>query len=86
MENNFISLYQQTCFYVDLSAKQYGVCINVKDIDRKHEYTEMFRKYIGKDRKRYTKKIFKIMGTIYRGVTKERFTWEEVEEKLFEKM
>lgn len=49
------------------------------------EYTEMFRKYIGKDRKRYTKKIFKIMGTIYRGVTKERFTWEEVEKELFEK-
>ena len=42
MENNFISLYQQTCFYVDLSAKQYGVCINVKDIDRKHEIMENF--------------------------------------------
>lgn len=42
MENIFISLYQQTCFYVNLSTKQYGVCINIEDIDRKNEIMENF--------------------------------------------
>lgn len=37
MEKNFISQYQATGFYVNLPSKQYGVCINIKDIDRKDE-------------------------------------------------
>ncbi len=37
MEKNFISLYQATGFYVNLPSKQYGVCINMKDIDRAEE-------------------------------------------------
>ena len=37
MENNFISEWQQTCFYVNLESKIYGVCINIKDIDKSEE-------------------------------------------------
>lgn len=34
MEKNFISMYQPTCFYVNLPEKQYGVCVNIKDKDK----------------------------------------------------
>lgn len=37
MERNFISPYQATCFYVNIEAKQYGVCVNIKDIDKAEE-------------------------------------------------
>ncbi len=37
MEKNFISEYQPTCFYVNMPAKQYGVCVNIKDIDKAEE-------------------------------------------------
>lgn len=37
MEQNFISQYQATGFYVNLESHTYGVCINIKDIDRKNE-------------------------------------------------
>lgn len=42
MEKNFISQYQSTGFYVNIPAKQYGVCINIEDIDRKDEILEHF--------------------------------------------
>lgn len=37
MEKNFISQYQATGFYVNLPSKQYGVCVNIKDIDKAEE-------------------------------------------------
>lgn len=37
MEKNYISKYQPTGFYVNLPAKQYGVCINIQDINRADE-------------------------------------------------
>lgn len=37
MEKNYISKYQPTCFYVTFYKKQYGVCVNIKDIDRAEE-------------------------------------------------
>lgn len=37
MEKNFISRYQPTCFYVNMPEKQYGVCVNIKDIDKAEE-------------------------------------------------
>lgn len=37
MEQNFISQWQATGFYVNLESRTYGVCINIKDIDRKDE-------------------------------------------------
>lgn len=40
MENNFISEWQQTCFYVNLESKIYWVCINIKDIDKSEELTK----------------------------------------------
>lgn len=39
--------------------------------------TELFKKYIGEDRHTYTKAMFKILGTIIRGVNKGRFTYEQ---------
>lgn len=38
------------------------------------EYTFFLKEYVGTDRKTYNKTMFKIMGTIYRGVNKNRFT------------
>lgn len=37
MEENFISQYQATGFYLNLESHTYGVCINIKDIDRADE-------------------------------------------------
>lgn len=37
MEQNFISQYQATGFYVNLVNHTYGVYINIKDIDKKDE-------------------------------------------------
>lgn len=37
MEKNFISQWQATEFYVNLESHTYGVCINIKDIDRADE-------------------------------------------------
>ena len=37
MEKSFISLYQETGFYVIIPQKQYGVCVNIKDIDKADE-------------------------------------------------
>lgn len=42
MRKDFISEVQATCFYVNLVAKQYGVCINVKDIKKKDEIMDYF--------------------------------------------
>ena len=42
MEKNFISKHQATCFYVNLQAKQYGVCINIKDIGKADKIIEEF--------------------------------------------
>lgn len=43
MEKNFISQYQATYFYVNLPAKQYGVCINIKDLDKAEEIINYFK-------------------------------------------
>lgn len=40
------------------------------------EYTNLLKEYLDKDRN-WTKNVFKIMGTIYRGVKKDRFTYEQ---------
>lgn len=40
------------------------------------KYTKLLREYLGK-RRDVTKKVFKIVGRIYRGVTKGRFSLEE---------
>lgn len=40
------------------------------------EYTNSLKEYLGKNRK-WGKNIFKIIGTIYRGVTKGRITFDE---------
>jgi hypothetical protein len=44
MEVNFISEYQATGFYVNLESKTYGVCINIKDVDRAQEIINYFKK------------------------------------------
>ncbi len=40
------------------------------------EYTRLLKKYLG-ERRNIDKRVFKITGRIYRGVTKGRFTLEE---------
>lgn len=41
------------------------------------EYMEILKNYIGEDRHTYTKRMFKVMGTLYRAVSKGRITWEQ---------
>ncbi len=43
MEENYISEYMETCFYIDHVNKKYGVCINVKDLDRAEEIKRYFK-------------------------------------------
>ena len=43
MEKNHISAIMQTCFYVNIEAKQYGVIINIKDIERAEEIIQYFK-------------------------------------------
>lgn len=40
------------------------------------EYMKLFKEYI-KDDRHYTKTMFKLMGTLYRAVSKGRITWEQ---------
>ena len=47
------------------------------------EYMELFKDYIGEDRHTYTKTMFKVMGTIFRGVTNKRFTYEQAIKALY---
>lgn len=44
MERNYISEWQATGFYANIESKIYGVCINIKDIDRADEIINYFRK------------------------------------------
>lgn len=43
MEKNKISKIMPTCFYVNIEAKQYGVIINIKDIERAEEIIQYFK-------------------------------------------
>ncbi len=45
------------------------------------ELTKKLEKYLGNNRS-WTKSIFKIMGSLYRGVTNNRFTLNQGLEKL----
>ena len=42
MQKDFISEVQETCFYVSITEKQYGVIINIKDIDKIDEIMDHF--------------------------------------------
>lgn len=42
MRKDFISEVQETCFYVSIPGKQYGVIINIKDIDKLDEIMDYF--------------------------------------------
>lgn len=46
------------------------------------EYTKLFKEYIGEDRHTYTKTMFKVMGTLYRAVSKGMITLEQGLQKL----
>lgn len=43
MEKNQISAIMQICFYVNIEAKQYGVIININDVERAEEIIQYFR-------------------------------------------
>lgn len=43
MKKNQISAIMQTCFYVNIEAKQYGVIININDVERAEEIIQYFR-------------------------------------------
>lgn len=48
------------------------------------KYVEIVKEYLGLKRN-IGRKIFYLMGRVYRGVNNNRFTCEEAEEKLFGK-
>lgn len=45
------------------------------------EYTDELKQYLKRNRN-WSKTMFKIAGTLYRGVNKGRFTWEQGLNKL----
>ncbi len=45
------------------------------------KYTNKLKDYLG-TRRNFGKKVYNIVGTLYRGVTKGRFTYEQGLEKL----
>lgn len=42
MEKNYISTIEETHFYINMDEKRYGVCINIKDIQKQKEIFEHF--------------------------------------------
>lgn len=48
MEENYISKYEKTHFYVNIVNRIYGVCINIDDTDK----AEQIIAYFKKDRKK----------------------------------
>lgn len=46
------------------------------------EYVELTKEYL-KKRRNMRRKVFYLMGRVYRGVSNNRFTWEYVQGKLF---
>ena len=43
MEKNSISKTMKMCFYVNIGAKEYGVIINIKDIEEAEEIIQHFK-------------------------------------------
>ncbi len=43
MEENYISEIEDTHFFVKITRKTYGVCINIKDLDRAEEIINYFK-------------------------------------------
>ncbi len=43
MEKNYISEHVKTCFYIDGTSKTFGVCINIKDLERVDEIIQYFK-------------------------------------------
>lgn len=43
MEKNYISEIEDTHFFVKIASKIYGVCINIKDLDRAEEIINYFK-------------------------------------------
>lgn len=46
------------------------------------DYVELTKEYLNK-RRNMSRKVFYLMGRVYRGVNNNRFTWEYVYGKLF---
>lgn len=46
------------------------------------KYVELTKEYLGGGRD-IEKTVFYLVGRIYRGINNNRFTWEQVEKKLF---
>ena len=43
MEKNYISEIEDTHFFIKITRKTYGVCINIKDLDRAEEIINYFK-------------------------------------------
>lgn len=43
MEKNYISEIEGTHFFVKITSKTYGVCINIKDLDKAEEIINHFK-------------------------------------------
>ena len=43
MEKNYISEIEDTHFFIKITKKIYGVCINIKDLDRAEEIINYFK-------------------------------------------
>ena len=43
MEKNYISEIEDTHFFIKITKKFYGVCINIRDLDRAEEIIDYFK-------------------------------------------
>lgn len=43
MEKNYISEIEDTHFFIKITKKIYGVCINIRDLDRAEEIIDYFK-------------------------------------------
>ena len=43
MEKNYISEIEDTHFFIKITRNTYGVCINIKDLDRAEEIINYFK-------------------------------------------
>lgn len=59
MEKNYISEIEDTHFFIKITRKTYGVCINIKDLDRAEEIINYFKE----TRKRANRSLEKRMAT-----------------------
>lgn len=65
-----------------MRGKRRSIKKDERRCDLMEGYVELTKQYLA-GRRNISKKVFKLVGTIFRGINNNRFTFEEVEKELF---